>query len=107
MAFAVALIHPIEIRREKCGLVPTGAGPDLHDGVAVGVRISWQEKFMELGRESRDLGGESSQVGLYQRYKLSVRFFSQSPSLFQFVLKARQPIGQADHGSQAGVLAAE
>jgi hypothetical protein len=53
-----ALIHPVEIRGEKGGLVAAGAGADLHDGIAVVVRIAGDEEIVQLRAEGLDLGRE-------------------------------------------------
>ena len=48
MSFCVTGIHPQKQRSEQGGLVAAGSLPDLHDHVAVGIRILGQQQQLEL-----------------------------------------------------------
>ena len=52
----VAEVHPQELGREQRGLLAAGAGPDLHDHVAVVVGVARQQQHLELLEQARLVG---------------------------------------------------
>ena len=52
----VALVHPLELRGEEGRLLAPGAGPDLHDHVAVVVGVARQEEDGQAGELALLLG---------------------------------------------------
>ena len=38
------LIHTVDLRSEKCRLVPAGTGTDLHDNILIIIRIFWKKQ---------------------------------------------------------------
>ena len=49
----VAAVHPQELGREQRGLLAAGARADLHDDVAVVVRVARQERDPEVVEQRR------------------------------------------------------
>ena len=68
----VADVHPVELRGEQGGLVAAGAGPDLHDHVAVVVRVARQEEDLQLVEEPRLVGRQPGHLVLGHRPHLVV-----------------------------------
>ena len=104
LTLGVALVHTVEVGGEQRGLVAPGPGTNLHDRVAIVVRIARHEQRLQLGGQRLDLGREPGQIRARQRDKLGIRLVGELPSLSQLVLQATQPIGQADDRRQPGVL---
>ena len=102
-----ALVHAVEVGGEQRRLVAAGAGADLHDGVAIVVRIARDEQLVQLRLDRGDLRREAGQIGPGQRSKLGIRLVGELPSLFQFTLQPREPLGQADDRREPRVLPTE
>ena len=93
VSLGIALVHAVEVGREERGFVAAGAGPDLHDGVAVVVRIARDEQRRAARPETvGNLRRQPGDVGLGQRNKLGVRLVGELPSLFQFTFQPGQPL---------------
>ena len=90
----VALVHAVEVGREQGGLVAAGAGADLHDGVAVIVRVAGEQQLVQLLGQGGDFVGKSSQVGFGERDKLGIGLVGELPRLVQVPLEAGEPFCQ-------------
>ena len=68
----VAQVHPEQLAREQRGLIAAGAGPDLHDHVAVVVRVARQQEDLELVDEPRLVGAQAGDLLGRHRLELLV-----------------------------------
>ncbi len=107
VAFGVPGIHPRQLRGEEPGLVPPGARPDFHDGVAVIVRVLGNDQLVQLGLEGGDGGRQACEIGSGQRDKLGIGLLGQFPSLFQIILQAGEALRRLDDGGEPGVFASQ
>src|SRR5438552_8297166 len=59
MALGVPEVHPEELGGEQRRLLPTRAGADLEDHVAIVVRVAREEEHLELVEQAHLVGLES------------------------------------------------
>ena len=71
VALGVADVHPVELGGEQGRLVAAGAAADLHDHVAVVVRVARQEEDLQLLDQARLVGLEP--VDLVAGHRLAAR----------------------------------
>ena len=107
VTLGVALVHAEQVGGEQRRFVASGACPDLHDGVAIVVRVPRDQQRLQLGGQRLHLTRQAREIGAGQRDELGIRLVGELPSLFQFVLQATQALGQPHDRRQAGVLPAE
>ena len=48
LALCIMLIHTVNLRSEKCRLVPAGTGTDLHDNILIIIRIFWKKQDLQF-----------------------------------------------------------
>ncbi len=81
MSLSVSSVHPEELRPEQRRLLAAGAGPDLHDDVAVVVGVGGQQRHADalhdlglLGLElAHDLAGHLAELRVVLRFALQAR----------------------------------
>src|SRR6516225_2163361 len=68
----ISLVHPKKLGREKRGLLPTGAGANFQDGIALVVGILWKKRQFYLLLEPRQPLAQRAQLLLGQLLQFGI-----------------------------------
>src|SRR4051794_25023253 len=103
----VTQIHALEVGGEERGLVAAGPRPDLHDDVALIVRVARAKQLEQPCAQLLAALLEATDLLLGERTELQIWLVQQGPVVLDFALHVDQALAALDYGRERRLLAAE